>query len=115
MRSTHPEFVLGANHALRHRAPDLSFLDNQRLLAALRVQRRPDRCHDDLLSGGHVGGTAHDVERTFSAYIHCRDAEFVGVGVFFAGQYLTDHDIAQAAFDGFDFLDAFHFQAGASQ
>ena len=114
MAGAHTDFVLGANHAQRLLAAHLAALDGEFLVAVIEFGAQGG--DDDLLAGGHVGSTAHDLDGGIAvAQVNGGDVQVVTVGVVDAGHYLSHDQAAQAALDGFYLFNCAHFQTQRGQ
>ena len=104
------QFVLRANHALRHFAPNFAFFYRQ-FFAVAEIQFRSDGRHCHFLPLRHVGRTAHNTEGFARADVHFRKREFVRVRMLAALNDLPDDNAFQVTFYASDGGHAFHFQA----
>ena len=108
------QLVGSAEHTLADGTAQLAFLDLV-VLGIRGVDLGANLGAHHLLSGGHVGGAADDVQRTLAAHVDGRQVQVVAVGVRLAGQHLRNHHMLQTALDGFHLLHAIDLQAGESQ
>ena len=116
MRGPHADFVFGAKHPERFDSAYLRFLDFETFFLADGIEHGSDLREDHFLSGGHVGGAAHDLQRLGTvADGYGGHVQVVGVGMLGAGQHLGDDKPLQSATDALHFLDPFDLQPRGSQ
>ena len=83
-----PQLSLGADHAERGHAAQLGLLDDH-----TAGHRRTHQRHRDLLPGGHIGRTAHDVQHFFLSDIHRAYGQMIRVGMGLFRQDVPDDDV----------------------
>ena len=105
MRRAYADFVLGAYHAEGLYAADFRFLDFEGL-ALWRIESRAHGGHHHGLSGGYIGGAAHNLSGVAVAFeVNCRDMQVVAVGMHVAREHLAHDDTGQTSADAFDPFD----------
>ena len=112
--ATYANLVFGTDHAQRLLATDLAFLDSELLVAII------EHCaygrHDYLLTSGHVGSAAHDLQRFCIWSYSCGcDMQVVRVWVIHASDDFTYYQSFQTTFDGLYLLYFAYFQTNGSQ
>ena len=108
------QLVGSAEHTLADGTAQLAFLDLV-IFGVRGVYLGANLGAHHLLSGGHIGGAADDIQRTLAAHIDGGQMQVVAVGVRLAGQHLRYHHMLQTALDGLHLLHAIDLQAGERQ
>ena len=108
------KFILRADHAHRHLAPNLALFDLERI-AFQGMAGGPHRGHDDFLTGRHIGRSADDGQWLSFAHIHRGHAKAVRVGVGLTGEHFSDNHALESSGNGRHFLQSFDLEAAGGQ
>ena len=106
-------FIFGTNHAFGNFTPDLALFNGEGVFA--HGKRGAFHGHQHFLAFSHIGSAANNVKQFFAANIYFRQAKFVGVWMFCAGFYLSDHNAFQPATDVFPGFNAFNLKAAIGE
>ena len=107
------DFVFGAYHAVGWDSAELGGLDGEGVVAV--VEGGANGSDDDFLAGGDVCGSANDVEWLIGADVDGGDVEVVGIGMGDAGEYFSDDEALEAAFDALGLLHPIDFESNGRE
>ena len=93
------QFPFGADHAERRRAAQFSLLDHRAV-----GQARAHQGHGHLLTGGHVGRAADDIQQFALARVHLAAMQMVGIRMPGAFRHIAHHDGADGVIGPLDVL-----------
>ncbi len=109
MRSTQTHFIFGANHAVAFYIADFCHFHGDGF-AVDGVNSSAYSCHQHFLTGLHIWCTTNYLQRLAVAGTNFSKGELICIGMFFSGQYFTNHKTFQPAFDFFIFFKSLHFK-----
>jgi hypothetical protein len=93
------QFPFGADHAERRRAAQFGLLDHRAV-----GQARAHQGHGHLLTGGHVGRAADDIQQFALARVHLAAMQMVGVRMLDAFQHMPHHNGADGVIGALNVL-----------
>ena len=105
--------VLGTDHAQTFHTAQLAALDNELLVAIVQFGAHYGNNH--LLSGRHIGSTAHNLQGSILSHIYGADMHVVAIGMLFASEHLACPQAFQSSLYALNFLHTAYLQTYAGQ
>jgi hypothetical protein len=99
-----PQFLAGTHHAVGFDAADFADFDGERASRRVGGEGGAGQDERDFVAGLEVLGAADDLAFAL-AVVDAADGEFIGVGMFVAGDDLGDDDAFELAGEFADLLD----------
>ena len=113
MISTNTDFVFCTNHPCRFYTTDFWLLDSKAFITVIKFGTQGGNHY--FLSGSYIRSPTYNLHRFSVSQIDGSDMQMVGIRVFFASQYFTDHESFQTTLNGLHFFYTTCFQADWGQ
>ena len=104
------QFIFGTDHAHGECSADFCLFDCKALI--IGPQGGTNGSYRDLLSGRHIGSSAHNLywlALTQANGAHCK---LIGIGVFLTAKDFSDYNPFQSAFHRLHLFQSFYLQSG---
>ena len=104
VRCTDTYLIFGTNHTERLFATDFRFLDSETFITT--VQCSTYSSHNNVLAGGNVSSTAHNLSGVAIAEVYCGDVQVVAVGVIDTSEHLAYYKTFKTTFYGLNLFNS---------
>ena len=109
MVTSHAYFILGTDHSTRLHTAELRFLDDKFLVAV--IEHAAQVCHDNLLSGSHIGRTTDNLRRSLATEVNGCNMKMVRIGVHLACKHLAYIKSFESTLDALYFFECIDFES----